>query len=234
VIRVLLADDQALVREGLRLILDAQPDITVVAEAATGDDAVRAARSLHPDVVVMDIQMPGMDGITATGRLLDAADWPVRVIVVTTFDLDEYVYRALRLGASGFLLKTAPPRLLPIAVREVHAGETMLSSQLTRRLIEQFTFIPSIGPGDVPAAFAALTPRELDVLRLIARGHTNAQIAAELVVTEATVKTHVVRILAKLALHDRTQAAVAAYEHGLVTPSSSQTVELATRRLPRT
>jgi DNA-binding NarL/FixJ family response regulator len=192
VIRVLLADDQALVREGLRLILDAQPDITVVAEAGTGDDAIRAARSLHPDVVVMDIRMPGTDGITATGRLLESADWPVRVIVVTTFDLDEYVYRALRLGASGFLLKTAPPRLFPIAVREVHAGETMLSSQLTRRLIEQFTVIPSTGPVGVPAAFAPLTPRELDVLRLIARGYTNAQIATELFVTEATVKTHVV------------------------------------------
>jgi DNA-binding NarL/FixJ family response regulator len=124
-------------------------------------------------------------------------------------------------GPSGFLLKTAPPGLLPIAVREVHAGETMLSSQLTRRLIEQFTVIPSTGPVGVPAAFAPLTPRELDVLRLIARGHTNAQIAAELFVTEATVKTHVVRILAKLGLHDRTQAAVAAYEHGLVTPSST-------------
>jgi len=225
VIRVLLADDQALVREGLRLILDAQPDITVIAEAATGQDALRAARSMHPDVVVMDIRMPGMDGITATGRLLSSADWPVRVIVVTTFDLDEYVYQALRLGASGFLLKTAPPRLLPIAVREVHAGETMLSSQLTRRLIEQFTVRTPSDTGQVPAAFAALTPREIDVLRLIARGLTNAQIAAELIVTEATVKTHVVRILAKLALHDRTQAAVAAYEHGLVTPATQSPVD---------
>jgi DNA-binding NarL/FixJ family response regulator len=225
VIRVVLADDQALVREGLRLILDAQPDITVVAEAGTGDDALRAARSLRPDIVVMDIRMPGMDGITATGRLLATADWPVKVIVVTTFDLDEYVYQALRLGASGFLLKTAPPRLLPIAVREVHAGETMLSSQLTRRLIEQFTVPPPPGTGDVPAAFAALTARELDVLRLIARGGTNTQIAADLFVTEATVKTHVTRILAKLGLHDRTQAAVTAYEHGLVTP---------TRTLPKT
>ena len=224
-IRVLLADDQALVREGLRLILDAQPDITVIAEAATGQDALRAARSMHPDVVVMDIRMPGMDGITATGRLLSSADWPVRVIVVTTFDLDEYVYQALRLGASGFLLKTAPPRLLPIAVREVHAGETMLSSQLTRRLIEQFTVRTPSDTGQVPAAFAALTPREIDVLRLIARGLTNAQIAAELIVTEATVKTHVVRILAKLALHDRTQAAVAAYEHGLVTPATQSPVD---------
>jgi DNA-binding NarL/FixJ family response regulator len=218
VIRVVLADDQALVREGLRLILDAQEDISVVGEASTGDEALIAARSLRPDIVVMDVRMPGMDGITATGKLLASADWPVKVIVVTTFDLDEYVFAALHLGASGFLLKTAPPRLLSTAVREVHAGETMLSSELTQRLIQQFAAAPPPRPtGAVPEAFAALTPRELDVFRLVARGLSNDEIARELFVSGATVKTHVVRILAKLGLRDRTQAAIAAYEHGLVT-----------------
>jgi DNA-binding NarL/FixJ family response regulator len=217
VIRVMLADDQALVREGLRLILDAQDDITVVAEAGTGEEALAAADRARPDVVVMDVRMPGMDGITATGRLLATANWPVKVIVVTTFDLDRYVFDALRLGASGFLLKTAPPRVLPTAVREVHAGETMLSSELTMRLIHQFASTPPPrAEGQVPAAFVTLTPRELDVLRLVARGMSNGEIARELVVSEATVKTHVVRILAKLRLRDRTQATVAAYEHGLV------------------
>ena len=219
-IRVVLADDQALVREGLRLILDAQDDITVVAEAGTGEEALAAAHRTHPDVVIMDVRMPGMDGITATGRLLATATWSVKVIVVTTFDLDRYVFDALRLGASGFLLKTAPPRVLPTAVREVHAGETMLSSDLTQRLIRQFASAPPReARGAVPAAFAMLTPRELDVLRRVARGMSNGEIARELVVSQATVKTHVVRILAKLALRDRTQAAVAAYEHGLVLSS---------------
>jgi DNA-binding NarL/FixJ family response regulator len=217
VIRVVLADDQALVREGLRLILDAQNDITVVAEAGTGEEALAAADRTRPDVVVMDVRMPGMDGITATGRLFATANWPVKVIVVTTFDLDRYVFDALRLGASGFLLKTAPPRVLPIAVREVHAGETMLSSELTQRLIHRFaSAAPPPAEGAVPAAFVVLTPRELEVLRLVARGMSNGEIARELIVSEATVKTHVVRILAKMRLRDRTQAAVAAYEHGLV------------------
>ncbi len=215
-IRVLLADDQALVREGLRLILDSQPDISVIAEAGTGEEALATAHRTRPDVVVMDVRMPGMDGITATGRLVATASWPVKIIVVTTFDLDRYVFDALRLGASGFLLKTAPPRVLPIAVREVHAGETMLSSELTQRLIQRFASAPPPETDVVPAAFVALTPRELDVLRLVARGLSNREIAADLVVAEATVKTHVVRILAKLGLRDRTQAAVAAYEHGLV------------------
>ena len=219
-IRVVLADDQAPVREGLRVMLDAQSDITVVAEAGTGEEALAAARRLRPDVVIMDVRMPGMDGITATGRLLATADWPVRVIMMTTFDLDEYVFDALRLGASGFLLKTSPPRLLPTAVREVHAGETMLSSELTQRLIHRFASAPSPRPKDtVPEALRVLTPRELDVLRLVARGMSNSEIAGELFVSEATVKTHVVRILAKLGLHDRTQAAVAAYEHGLINVS---------------
>lgn len=219
-IRVVLADDQALVREGLRLMLDAQSDITVVGEAGTGEEALSAAHSLRPDVVIMDVRMPGMDGITATGRLLATADWPVKVIMVTTFDLDEYVFDALRLGASGFLLKTAPPRLLPTAVREVYAGETMLSSELTQRLIHRFAAAPAPRPKDtVPDGLLVLTPRELDVLRLVARGMSNSEIAGELFVSEATVKTHVVRILAKLGLRDRTQAAVAAYEHGLINAS---------------
>lgn len=219
-IRVVLADDQALVREGLRLILDAQSDITVVAEAGTGEEALAASHRLRPDVVVMDVRMPGMNGITAAGRLLATADWPVKVVVVTTFDVDEYVFDALRLGASGFLLKTAPPRLLPIAVREVHAGETMLSSELTQRLIHRFASAPPPRPRDVvPDALTQLTTRELDVLRLVARGMSNGEIAGELFLSQATVKTHVVRILAKLGLRDRTQAAVAAYEHGLVAAS---------------
>ncbi len=219
-IRVVLADDQAAVREGLRIMLDAQSDITVVAEAGTGQEALAAARSLRPDVVIMDVRMPGMDGLSATGQLLATADWPVKVIMVTTFDLDEYVFDAIRIGASGFLLKTAPPRLLPTAVREVHAGETMLSSQLTQRLIRRFASTPaSLPEGTIPGPLAVLTPRELDVLRLVARGLSNSEIAAELFVSEATVKTHVVRILAKLELRDRTQAAVAAYEHGLIIAS---------------
>lgn len=221
-IRVVLADDEALVREGLRLMLDAQPDISVVAEAGTGQEALDTARTLRPDVVIMDVRMPGMDGITAIRHLLATSSWPVKVIVVTTFDLDQYVFDALRLGASGFLLKTAPPRLLPIAVREVHAGETMLSSELTQRLIQRFASAPRPPhPDTVPDALSMLTPRELDVLRVVARGMSNSEIANELFVSEATVKTHVVRILAKLELRDRTQAAIAAYEHGLITASRS-------------
>jgi DNA-binding NarL/FixJ family response regulator len=217
-IRVLLADDQAMVREGLRLILDTQPDITVVGEASTGEEALTAARRLRPDVVVMDVRMPGGDGITATRRLLTTADWTVHVIVLTTFDADEYVFDAMRYGASGFLLKTSPPRQLPSAVRDVHLGETMLSSAVTRRLLDRFASQPPPMTG-TPTAFADLTARELDVLRHLARGLSNTEIAATLFIGESTVKTHVVRILNKLGLRDRTQAAVAAYEHGLVTAS---------------
>ena len=215
-ISVLLVDDEQMVRQGLRMILESHADLTVVGEAGNGAEAVARATALRPDVVVMDVRMPGLDGISATRQLLATADWPVRVIVVTTFDLDEYVYEALRLGASGFLLKTTPPRMLVTAVREAYAGETMISSELTRRLIEArapATAPPASAPGPV---FDALTPRELDVLRLVARGRSNAEIAADLVVSEATVKTHVNRVLTKLDLRDRTQAAIAAYEHGLV------------------
>jgi DNA-binding NarL/FixJ family response regulator len=215
-IRVLLADDEAMIREGLRLILDAQPDITVIGEAGTGAQALAAASRLHPDVVVMDVRMPDTDGVTATRRLLDAATWPVHVIVLTTFDLDEHVFEAMRAGASGFLLKTAPPRQLPAAIRDAHGGEVMLSSAITRRLIDRFADDPPQSTG-TPPAFKALTDRELDILRHIARGLSNTEIANVLFIGESTVKTHVVRILTKLDLRDRTQAAVAAHEYGLMT-----------------
>jgi DNA-binding NarL/FixJ family response regulator len=217
VIRVLVADDQAMVREGLRLILDAQPDISVVAEAADGQEALVKARGARPDVVLMDIRMPVLDGLEATRRLLADAAWDVRVLVLTTYDLDRHVYDALRAGASGFLLKTSPPRHLPVAVREVAAGDTMLSPAVTRRLITTFLRHPPPADG-VPPPLRALTVREVEVLRLVARGLSNGEVAAALHLGEATVETHVVRILAKLGLRDRTQAAVLAYETGLVVP----------------
>jgi DNA-binding NarL/FixJ family response regulator len=229
-IRVEVADDEAIVREGIRLILDSQPDIQVIAQAGTGMEAVELGLVSKPDVVIMDIRMPGIDGIEATKTLLAQADWLVKIIIVTTFALDEYVYRALRCGASGFILKGAPPRQLPIAVREVFAGETMLSSEVTRRLIEQFSPQTALGLRDsagssrLPVSFSTLTAREIDVLRLIAGGLANQDIAARLVVSTPTVKTHVASILSKMGVHDRTQAAIAAYEHGLVVPSG--------RRLP--
>ena len=214
-IRVLIADDQALVRGGLRMILDAQPDIEVVGEAADGREALRAARELRPDVVLMDVRMPVMDGLEATRRLLADPPGPVRVVVLTTYDLDRYVYDALRAGASGFLLKTAPPRQLPPAIRDVMAGEAMLAPAVTQRLIARFLGEPPV-PEGVPEPLRCLTDRERDVLLLVARGWSNAEIAADLVLGEATVKTHVVRILAKLGLRDRTQAAVLAHELGFV------------------
>jgi DNA-binding NarL/FixJ family response regulator len=214
-IRVLLADDQALVRGGLRLILDAQPDMEVVGEAADGRDAVAQARTLRPDVVLMDVRMPVMDGLEATRRLLADPAWPVRVLMLTTYDVDRYVYDALRAGASGFLLKTAPPRQLPPAVRDVMAGETTMAPAVLQRLIGTFLERPPSVEG-TPEPLRRLTAREVEVLRLVARGLSNGEIAAALVLGEATVKTHVVRILAKLGLRDRTQAAVLAYEVGLV------------------
>jgi DNA-binding NarL/FixJ family response regulator len=212
VIRVLLADDQALVRAGFALILNAEPDLEVCGEADDGEAAVALARELRPAVVLMDIRMPQLDGIGAT-RQITAADPAVRVLMLTTFDLDEYVVAAFRAGASGFLLKTAPRDQLVAAVRTVHAGEALLAPLSTRKLIERFTSPPAEA-----TALEALTSRERHVLTLLARGLSNAEIAAELVVEPSTVKTHVARVLAKLDLRDRVQAVVFAYESGLIRP----------------
>jgi DNA-binding NarL/FixJ family response regulator len=212
-IKVLIADDQAMVREGFGALLGAQPDVVVVGDAADGAAAVTAARELRPDVVLMDIRMPVMDGLEATRRLQDGP----KVLILTTFDLDDYVYEALRAGASGFLLKDAPAADLINAVRVVAAGEALLAPSVTRRLIAEFAARPN-ADRPRPTALNALTPRETDVLRLIARGRSNQEIAAELVVAEQTVKTHVGRVLAKLGLRDRAQAVVFAYETGLVIP----------------
>ncbi|BCJ61402.1 response regulator [Micromonospora endophytica] len=215
-IRVLIADDQAMVRQGFGALLAAQPDLLVVGDAADGAQAVTEARRLDPDVVLMDVRMPVLDGLAATRKLLGdrPADRP-RVLILTTFDLDDYVYEALRAGASGFLLKDAPAADLVHAVRVVAAGDALLAPTVTRRLIAEFAARPQRRQSH-PARLAALTPRETDVLRLIARGRSNSEIAADLVVAEQTVKTHVGRILAKLQLRDRAQAVVLAYETGLV------------------
>jgi DNA-binding NarL/FixJ family response regulator len=225
-IRVLIADDQALVRTGFRVILNAEPDLEVVGEAADGRETIEAVRTQRPDVVLMDIRMPNLDGIEATRRLAAAAPAP-RVLILTTFDLDQYVYEALRAGASGFLLKDASAEELLQAVRVVAAGEALLSPSITRRLIADYARRPP--PNERPAALDELTPRELEVLRLIARGLSNRDIARKLVLGDATIKTHVARIFAKLDLHDRTQAVVLAYETGLVTPGESETATSADR-----
>jgi DNA-binding NarL/FixJ family response regulator len=217
-IRVLIVDDQAMVRQGFGALLAAQHDLLVVGDAANGADAVTAARRLDPDIVLMDVRMPVLDGLEATRRLIGdrppGSERP-RVLILTTFDLDDYVYEALRAGASGFLLKDAPAADLVHAVRVVAAGEALLAPSVTRRLIAEFAARPS-RDRPRPTALNALTPRETEVLRLIARGRSNAEIAAELVVAEQTVKTHIGRILAKLNLRDRAQAVVLAYETGLV------------------
>lgn len=219
-ISVLLADDQEMVRAGLRLIIDAQDDMTVTAEADNGAEALELARLHRPDVAVLDIEMPGHDGLYVASRLLEDDSWSGRVLMLTTYGRDEYLFAAIRAGASGFLLKTSPPRLLPVAIREACAGETMLSSELTRRLIERFAgSLPTAEQGR-PPGLATLTTREVDVLRLVARGFSNMEIARELHVAESTVKTHIVHILEKLGLRDRTQAAVIAYESGLVRPGN--------------
>ena len=215
-IRILLVDDQELVRDGFAMILDAQEDVEVVGEAASGEDALRLARELGPDVVLMDIRMPGTDGLEATRRLLDA-NGTAKVLILTPFDLDEYVYEAFRAGASGFLLKDAPRAQLIAAVRTVAEGDQLLSPQITRKLIEAFVRHPPARQGP-PPGLETLTERELEVLRLVARGRSNAEIAKELYLGEATVKTHVGHVLQKLDLRDRVQAVVLAYESGLVAP----------------
>lgn len=214
-IRVVLVDDQELMRVGFRMVLGAQEDMEIVGEAGNGKEAVELAAELRPDVVLMDVRMPLLDGVEATARLLRTPT-RARVVMLTTFDVDDYVYSALRAGASGFLLKDATPGELVSAVRVVAAGESLLAPTVTSRLIAHFARQP--GMVGTPPALDALTPREREVLVLIARGLSNKEIAARLVVAEQTVKTHVGRILAKLALRDRAQAVMAAYESGLVAP----------------
>jgi DNA-binding NarL/FixJ family response regulator len=218
VIGIVIADDQALIRGAFRTMLEAEPDIEVLGEAADGRGAIEQARLRKPDVVLMDVRMPGMDGIEATRRLLSGEGAP-RVLMLTTFDLDDYVYEAMKAGASGFMLKNAPPDQLAVAVRTIAAGEALLSPSITRRLIEEFVQRPRPGTR-TPNRLADLTGRELEVLRLVARGLSNAEIAGELMLGEATVKTHVNRILTKLGQRDRTQATVLAYETGLVQPGA--------------
>lgn len=216
-LRLLLADDQAMVRAGLRLVCEAEPDLQVVGEAADGEQAVAAAQRLRPDVTLMDVRMPGVDGIEATRRL-SALEVPVtRVLVLTTFDTESYVHAALRAGAAGFLLKAAEPERLVEAVRVVAAGDALLSPAVTRTVIAELVRRPATSP---PPEYARLTDREREILLEVAAGHSNAEIAARLYVSEATVKTHVARILDKLALRDRVQAVVFAYEAGLVVPGS--------------
>jgi DNA-binding NarL/FixJ family response regulator len=216
VTRVVLADDQHLVRAGFRMILATQPDIEVVGEASTGDEAVEVATSTRPDLVLMDIQMPGIDGIEATRRILaDPRGRDVRILILTTFDLDEYVYDALRAGASGFLLKDAPPEQLAAAVHMTSRGDALLAPSITRRLIEEFAIARTPPP---TTRLDQLSAREAEVFALLARGLSNSEIAEKLFVGETTVKTHVTRILTKLDLRDRVQAVVLAYEAGVVTP----------------
>jgi DNA-binding NarL/FixJ family response regulator len=219
-IRVLIADDQALVRAGFRMILEAESDIDVIGEAVDGAEAIELTRALRPAVVLMDIRMPNIDGLEATRRIVGGAsedgEEAPRVLVLTTFDLNEYVYEALRAGASGFLLKDAPAEQLVAGIRVVAGGEALLAPSITRRVIEQFAQAPATV--EPPEALAELTPRELEVFKLVARGLSNAEIAEELVVSDTTVKTHVARVLMKLGLRDRVQAVVLAYESGVVAP----------------
>jgi DNA-binding NarL/FixJ family response regulator len=219
-IRILIADDQSLVRTGFRMILDAEPDLDVVGEAVDGREAVDKAKAAKPDVILMDIRMPELDGIEATRRIVaDGGEEAPKILMLTTFDLNEYVYEALRAGASGFLLKDVPAEQLADGVRVVAAGEALLAPSVTRRLLAEFA---QVRPRDAapPPAFDDLTPRELEVFRLIARGLSNAEVAQELIVSETTVKTHVARVLMKLSLRDRIQAVVLAYESGIIQPGA--------------
>jgi DNA-binding NarL/FixJ family response regulator len=216
-VRVVIADDQQLIRTGFRMILAAEPDIEIVGEAATGTEAVTLNRDLRPDVMLMDIRMPELDGIEATRRILGQNHEPkTSVLILTTFDLDEYVYDALRAGASGFLLKVVPAPQLAAAIRTVGAGDALLAPSITRRLIEEFAAPRT--PSITPPGLSELTPRELEVFRLVATGMSNGEIATHLIVGETTVKTHVTRVLMKLGVRDRVQAVVLAYEAGIVNP----------------
>jgi DNA-binding NarL/FixJ family response regulator len=221
-IRVLIVDDQLLVRAGFRMILEAERDIEVVGEAADGREAIDAAREHEPDVILMDVRMPNVDGLEATRQLLDGQEEGPRVLILTTFDLDEYVYEALRVGASGFLLKDTPPEQLVDAIHVVSNGDALLSPVITRRVIEEFVRRPPESVRKPVAELEELTPRELEVLRYIARGLSNAEIAKEAFVSETTVKTHVAHILLKLRLRDRVQAVVFAYENGVVAAGEAQ------------
>jgi DNA-binding NarL/FixJ family response regulator len=217
-VRILIADDQALVRAGFKMILDSEEDLEVVAEASDGDEAVARTCEVAPDVVLMDIRMPQVDGIEATRQILAAVgDRPIRVLMLTTFDANEYVYEALRAGASGFLLKDVPPEQLAAGIRVVAQGEALLAPSITRRLIQEFAAAAPVAPTP-PPGLDELTARELEVFRCVARGLSNAEIAAALVVGETTVKTHVARLLMKLGLRDRVQAVVLAYESGIAIP----------------
>lgn len=214
-IRILICDDQALVRGGLRMMLEAQPHLEVVGEAGDGHQAISRTAELEPDVVLMDIHMPGLDGIEATRQILAQPPDGPRVLVLTTFDEDEYVYAALRAGASGFMLKSAPPAELVRAIEVVHEGQALLAPEVTKRLIEDYLR----GPGPTQTGLPELTDRETEILRHIAIGGSNSEIASELFITEATVKSHINRIFSKLDLRDRAQAVILAYERGLVTPA---------------
>jgi DNA-binding NarL/FixJ family response regulator len=220
-LRVLIADDQALVRTGLRMILEAEADIEVVGEATDGVDAVKESNRHRPDVVLMDIRMPNMDGVEATRQIAGSSSHPMKVLVLTTFDLDEYVVEALRAGASGFLLKDAPPERLVEAIRVVAAGDALLAPSITRRLLDRFATKLPRTDGVTPAGLESLTERELEVLKHVAKGYSNAEIAEKLYVSDSTVKTHVSRVLMKLQLRDRVQAVVFAYEAGLVQPGAA-------------
>jgi DNA-binding NarL/FixJ family response regulator len=220
VTRILVADDQALVRVGLRKILDVEPELEVVGEASDGDEAVAEARRLRPDVVLMDIRMPVLDGIEATRRIV-ASQPEARVLILTTFGLDAYVFDALRVGASGFMLKDAPPEEIAAAVRIVARGEALLAPAVTRAVVEEFARRPPVAAAVLPAAVAELTPREREVLDLLTRGLSNPEICARLVISEATAKTHVARILQKLGVRDRVQAVIFAYESVLVAPGTA-------------
>lgn len=218
-IRVLLVDDEPLVRSGVRMILESEDDLDIVGEAADGNEALELARQLSPDVVLLDIRMPGLDGIQTTRRLIEQPPSAARILILTTFDLDEYVYEAMKAGAGGFLLKDIRRRQLTDAIRTVVAGEMLVAGTVTRRLVEEFCRLPSPSSSR-PAALDSLTAREAEVLTLVARGLSNSEIAEQLVVAETTVKTHVARLMTKLDLRDRAQAVVLAYECGLVRPGS--------------